>query len=130
MKIGAKTYDISEAVHEGYGISLMPALPESVQTVLAASEDDEDGRSEWLWVRLPNGDLILGVYPQGDTYFATEHDHSRETAQPPSLAALSGTQLQTAMLTLRLAGHSDAANVFQAELTRRAGAAHERRPRK
>lgn len=31
-----------------------------------------DGRSRWLWIRLPNGDLILGFYPQGDAYFTTE----------------------------------------------------------
>lgn len=53
-----------------------PASNESVSYVLAQDVDDEDGRSEWLWVRLANGDLILGVYPQADTYFATELDHS------------------------------------------------------
>jgi hypothetical protein len=29
---------------------------------------DNDGRSDFVWLRLPNGDLILGVWPQGDTY--------------------------------------------------------------
>jgi hypothetical protein len=33
---------------------------------------------------------------------------------------LTGIQLHTAMLTLRLAGHDDAANAFQTELTNRA----------
>ncbi len=51
-----------------------PASPELVALVLNASEDSGDGRSEWRWFRLPNGDLILGVYPQGDTYFATESE--------------------------------------------------------
>lgn len=27
-----------------------------------------DGRSPWCWVRLSNGDLILGLFPQGETY--------------------------------------------------------------
>ena len=77
-RIGAKSYDLAEDEQWRDGasfITIKPASPESVRTVLAADEDDEDGRSEWLWVRLPNGDLILGVYPQGDTYCATEKDH-------------------------------------------------------
>jgi hypothetical protein len=32
----------------------------------------EDGRSEFVWLRLSNGDLILGVFPCGDTYFEVE----------------------------------------------------------
>ena len=46
-----------------------PAKQEDVDTVLNAPLND-DGRSEWQWFRLPNGDLILGVFPCGDTYFA------------------------------------------------------------
>lgn len=56
-----------------------PASQASVNYVLAQSETDENGRSNWVWVRLPNGDLILGVYPQADTYCAVEADaHYRE----------------------------------------------------
>ena len=51
-----------------------PAKPEYVRLVLDADESSADGRSPWMWVRLPNGDLILGVYPQGDTYLACEAD--------------------------------------------------------
>jgi hypothetical protein len=29
---------------------------------------DDDGRSEWVWLRLANGDLMLGVFPRGGTY--------------------------------------------------------------
>jgi hypothetical protein len=54
--------------------TIHPASAESVQQVLAADENDGDGRSQWVWVRLANGDLVLGLYPQGDTYFACEHD--------------------------------------------------------
>jgi len=51
-----------------------PANPSVAARVINARVDDPDGRSQWMWVRLPNGDLILGVYPQGDTYFCVEHD--------------------------------------------------------
>lgn len=51
-----------------------PAAEKSVRYVLRQKIDSEDGRSNWMWVRLPNGDLILGVYPQGNTYFAMEAD--------------------------------------------------------
>jgi hypothetical protein len=78
MKLGAKSYDLAEDQEYRDGasfITIKPASPESVAEVLAADEDDDDGRSEWLWVILPNGDTILGLYPQGETYFATEKDH-------------------------------------------------------
>lgn len=51
-----------------------PASPESVELVLNSDDESGDGRSPWIWLRLPNGDLILGVFPQGDTYFAVEND--------------------------------------------------------
>lgn len=50
-----------------------PASPESVMTVLDAALDD-DGRSEWRWYRLVNGDLFLGIAPHGETYFEVEVD--------------------------------------------------------
>jgi hypothetical protein len=49
-----------------------PADAADVAKVLAADEDSEDGRSNWCWIRLLNGDLILGVFPQGDTYLDME----------------------------------------------------------
>ena len=49
------------------------ASTESVAAVLYAPEND-DGRSEWVWLRLASGDLILGLFPKGDTYFAVEED--------------------------------------------------------
>lgn len=52
------------------------ASAESVATVLAADESADDGRSQWLWIRFANGDLVLACFPQGDTYSATEVDHS------------------------------------------------------
>jgi hypothetical protein len=45
--------------------------------IIESDENDPDGRSQWLWFRFPNGDLILGVFPQGDMYMASEEDHTR-----------------------------------------------------
>ena len=53
-----------------------PASEEMVTHVLSQSETSGEGRSPWYWFRLSNGDLILGVYPQGSTYFDTETDRS------------------------------------------------------
>lgn len=44
-----------------------PALPEDVEALKAANVDSE-GRSEWVWLRLRDGTLILGIFPCGDTY--------------------------------------------------------------
>lgn len=54
-----------------------PASPEVAQTVLDATPGDIDGRSEWLWLRLANGALMLATFPRGDAYFATEADEAR-----------------------------------------------------
>lgn len=54
--------------------TIHPASLSVVELVAARSIDDPDGRSQFMWVRLPNGDLILGVYPQGDTYLECEDD--------------------------------------------------------
>jgi hypothetical protein len=55
-------------------IRAKPAAEVHVQTVLQAAVDTGDGRSKWYWFRLPNGDLMLGCFPQGDTYFMVEED--------------------------------------------------------
>jgi hypothetical protein len=57
-------------------VATAPASQELVDHVLTAPTEGNDGRSEWLWIRLPNGDLILGVYPQGDTYMEVEGEAS------------------------------------------------------
>lgn len=44
------------------------ASQEAVDFVLSQPVGTGDGRSEWVWLRLYNGDLILGVFPQGATY--------------------------------------------------------------
>lgn len=55
----------------------VPAAPEIASKVISADVGTGDGRSEWLWLRLANGDLMLAIYPQGETYFATEADEAR-----------------------------------------------------
>ena len=48
--------------------SVEPATCAEVDAVLNAEPDGDHGRSGWMWLRLPNGDLMLGCFPQGDTY--------------------------------------------------------------
>lgn len=36
--------------------------------VLNADEGDDDGRSQWLQIVFPNGDVMVGCFPQGDTF--------------------------------------------------------------
>ncbi len=68
--------DLCDEENGTFVASIRTASPDSVQMVLDASEDNDNGRSQWVWVRLANGDLCLAIFPQGDTYFETEEDHS------------------------------------------------------
>ena len=52
------------------------AHPDSVAIIASADPDSEEGRSQWFWAWTNAGDLLLACWPQGDTYFATEGDHS------------------------------------------------------
>ncbi len=45
------------------------AKREDVDFLLSQPVDNWDGRSDWRWVRLQNGDLMLAVFPCGETYF-------------------------------------------------------------
>ena len=60
-------YELGESIAYTY-----PANIDDVNLVLSQDPDDENGRSEWRWLRLNNGDLALIVFPQGDTYMALE----------------------------------------------------------
>ena len=61
---------------------LSPMTREQVDFMLTRPIDDGtvacgmDDRSEWLWVRFPNGDLMCGFFPHGDSYF--EHEAERD----------------------------------------------------
>ncbi len=74
------TVELTQEELEDYGNrpvgwTIYPASAESVVTVLDSGAESINGRSNWVWLRLPNGGLILGVFPQGDTYMETEKDH-------------------------------------------------------
>lgn len=59
---------------------LSPMTREQVDFMLTrpidVDEGDLDGRSEWLWVRFSNGDLMCGFFPHGDSYL--EHEAERD----------------------------------------------------
>lgn len=70
-------YAVDEAHAESDGnviATMKDASPEAVKLVVNADPDSDDGRSQWVWLRLQNGDLILGVFPQGDTYCDVEKE--------------------------------------------------------
>lgn len=60
----------------GSDIIVVDADPRIAAAVIAAPIGN-DGRSEWKWIRLPNGSLVLATYPEGDTYELTEVDRNR-----------------------------------------------------
>lgn len=45
-----------------------PADLDSAAFILSQPTDSDDGRSKWFWMRLQEGTLLLGTFPQGDTY--------------------------------------------------------------
>lgn len=76
-KVGVQTLT-AEPLESGEFAWQKPASEEAVSAILGANPELVDGftRSEFLWIRLVNGDLILGVYPQDEAYFAFEGEHS------------------------------------------------------
>jgi hypothetical protein len=84
----------------------------SVRAVLDLPEG-ADGRSEYRWIRLANGDLILGVFPTGDGYFAVEtnveDDYRRSLAATavdhPVFADMPNVRRQAMIATGRLSDH-------------------------
>lgn len=62
-----------------------PASREAVDFVLSQqidSSDQHDGRSEWFWLRLANGDLALATFPHGDTYVHVAEGGDAEMTYP------------------------------------------------
>jgi hypothetical protein len=53
-----------------------PASAESIKRVTTAPVSRCVGRSQWVWIRLASGDLVIATYPRGDLYFETEPDWS------------------------------------------------------
>lgn len=72
-KLGPKWY-INDQNEDRTLLHRHPASKAIANMVINTEQVTLDGRSEWLWIRLSNGDLILGCYPQGETYMACEED--------------------------------------------------------
>lgn len=72
IKHNPKFVPIDDDYEGSTGFWRQQAPREAVDFVLAASIGEDDGRSEWFFIRLPSGDLVLATYPHGDTYSATE----------------------------------------------------------
>lgn len=49
-------------------IATVDDADEQLAAEVIAAPLDDDGRSRWMWVRLANGDLMLGLFPHGGTY--------------------------------------------------------------
>lgn len=58
---------------EVYAHLFFDDFPEEVfEDLLSRDPEAEDTRSQVLQLRLPNGDLFLGFFPQGDSYTEIE----------------------------------------------------------
>lgn len=57
-------------------IAMRQDASEEMALKVLQSPVSDNGRSNFCWFRLANGDLVLGVYPCGDMYFETEGDRS------------------------------------------------------
>lgn len=70
MRILTGLKDLSDPEPGGEHASayVTDAYPDDVEHVLATDPELDDTRSQWVWMRFPNGDLVLATYPQGDTY--------------------------------------------------------------
>lgn len=66
MNVGQHTRTLS-AEENTYQVQNAP--DDAVKFMLGLGEE---GRSQWVWIRLPDGDLVLAVYPQDDAYFSTK----------------------------------------------------------
>jgi len=64
------TRDEGDEFSEGEALAWAhPALETDVAKMLMKPMVGNDNRSPWAWLRLRDGTLILGTFPQGDTYF-------------------------------------------------------------
>lgn len=72
VRLSESPVDLSDAIRD-FGdhpvqVSRENATFEQAHELMQKDPDSEE-RSQFQWFRLPNGDLILGFYPQGDAYF-------------------------------------------------------------
>lgn len=67
------TLDAAKEVRgETFVASSFPVQDDMVPTAFLTMSVSDDTRSGWTWVRLADGDLILGFFPCGGTYEALE----------------------------------------------------------
>jgi hypothetical protein len=83
------------------------ARPEAAARVLSAPVGTGEGRSAFFWIRLHNGDLMLGVFPQGETYELLEGepgtgwgDANPLSAAPDEQAAVNALVRETVLRAL------------------------------
>lgn len=69
LDVVLRTLDAAKEIRGPVDVSTSwPLLDEEVAEALVAASFDSDGRSEWRWLRTADGDLMLGICPQGDTF--------------------------------------------------------------
>lgn len=69
MRISEGFKDISHPDAPGFVDINVEDFPEDVVRDLLRLDDGvDDSRSQTVAIRFPNGDLVIGFYPQGDTY--------------------------------------------------------------
>ncbi len=57
-----------------------PVKSDGARELVLRANEDRDGRSGWMWITLANGDLILGVFPHGDTHEIASQAAAKDTA--------------------------------------------------
>ncbi len=78
MRISIGRRDMSDTSGDGPSavVWMGDASQEAVNGIVATDPDGiDDCRSQWVWIRFPNGDLFLACAPQGDTYFTWEEEY-------------------------------------------------------
>lgn len=69
MRVHEGFRDISNPDEPGFIDIELTDLPDYlIYDILRMDPDNDHTRSQGLAFRLPNGDLIIGFYPHGDTY--------------------------------------------------------------
>ena len=54
------------------GIKDQPASKEAIDYIMNLPIGNDSGKSEWRFIRMPDGTLVFGCYPKGDDYLMTE----------------------------------------------------------
>jgi hypothetical protein len=97
-----------EAIPNGEPIAhVQYARPEAVARVLMAPVGTGDGRSAFFWIRLHNGDLMLGTFPQGETYELLEGEPGTGWGDPDPLAPETSAEPEPERFHVTLAIEAD-----------------------